>query len=62
MEFGILADLVLGVHAIPVKDIQSSLPTLTGVRHDFLKGVTSERLIILDGYKLLTDKQLIVEG
>lgn len=40
MLFGILADVIAGVRRIPVSDIQPSLPTLTGVREEYLKGVT----------------------
>ena len=60
MEFGILADAVLGVRAVPIAGLQPSLPTLTGVREEYLKGVTRERLVILDGRKLLNDKRLVV--
>ncbi|MCI0527983.1 MAG: chemotaxis protein CheW [Nitrospira sp.] len=60
MEFGILADVILGVQWIPLKEIQSSLPTLTGVREEYLKGVTKERLVILDAEKLLSDKGIVV--
>lgn len=60
MEFGILADAIIGVDDIPKKEIMSSLPTLTGIRADFLKGVSKERLVILDGAKMLADTRLIV--
>jgi purine-binding chemotaxis protein CheW len=60
MEFGILADDILGVSIVPVKDIQESLPTLTGIRAEYLKGVTNDRVIILDAPKILADKNLIV--
>jgi purine-binding chemotaxis protein CheW len=40
--------------------VQPSLPTLTGIREEYLKGVTKERLTILDGKKLLSDKNIIV--
>jgi purine-binding chemotaxis protein CheW len=60
MEFGILADAVLGVRSIPLAGVQPSLPTLTGIREEYLKGVTKERLTILDGKKLLSDKNIIV--
>lgn len=60
MEFGILADDILGVSMVPVKDIQESLPTLTGIRAEYLKGVTNDRVTILDAKKILTDKNLIV--
>jgi purine-binding chemotaxis protein CheW len=60
MAFGILADAILGVRSIPLESIQPSLPTLTGIRAAHLKGVTSERLVILDATKLLADPTLIV--
>jgi purine-binding chemotaxis protein CheW len=60
MAFGILADAILGVRSIPLKDIQPSLPTLTGIRDAYLKGVTGERLVLLDAGKLLADQKLIV--
>ncbi|MFZ2444828.1 MAG: chemotaxis protein CheW [Syntrophobacteraceae bacterium] len=60
MEFGILADSILGVRDIALRDIQPALPTLTGIRGDFLKGVTIERTVILDAKKLLADKKIIV--
>lgn len=58
IEFGILADAVAGVRAIPVADIQASLPTLTGIRQEYLKGVTRDRLVVLDGAKLLSDSRM----
>ena len=60
MEFGILADAVLGVRTIPLAGLQPSLPTLTGVREEYLRGVTQERLVVLDGKKLLSDRRLVV--
>jgi purine-binding chemotaxis protein CheW len=60
MEFGILADAVLGVRFIPRGEMQSSLPTLTGIRADYLRGLTKEPLIVLDGEKILSDKNIIV--
>ena len=60
MEFGILADAIVDVRNIPLGKIQSGLPTLTGIRENYLKGVTAERLVILDAAKLLTDNNIIV--
>jgi purine-binding chemotaxis protein CheW len=60
MEFGILADAVLGVRPIPLKEIQPSLPTLTGIRTDYLKGVTRERTVIIDAAKILSDENIII--
>jgi len=60
MEFGILADSIIGVRNILLSELKTSLPTLTGIREEYLKGVTKEREIILDGGKLLSDKSIIV--
>jgi purine-binding chemotaxis protein CheW len=61
MEFGILAESVLGVRTIPLAELQPSLPTLSGVREEYLKGVTKERIVVLDGKKLLSDKRIVVQ-
>lgn len=61
MVFGILADVISGVHRIQRADIQSSLPTLTGIRSNYLHGVTAERVVVLDAEKLLNDETLIVQ-
>ncbi len=60
MEFGILADEIVGVQSILTGDLQPSLPTLTGIREEYLKGVTKEGLVLLDSDKLLSDKNIIV--
>jgi len=60
MELGILADAILGVRSIPNDEIQASLPTLTGIRADYLKGVTKSSLVILAAEKLLSDKRIVV--
>ena len=61
MQFGILADAVIGARRIRLAGIQPSLPTLTGVREAYLKGVTSERTVILDVEKLLADENIVVQ-
>lgn len=61
MLFGILADAILGVRRVPVSEIQPSLPTLTGIREKYLKGVTPERTVLLDAEKLLADEAIIVQ-
>lgn len=61
MLFGILADVIAGVRRIPLTGIQPSLPTLTGVREEYLKGVTPERIVVLDAEKLLTDESIVVQ-
>lgn len=60
MEFGILADDIIGTRTIPLTELQPPFPTLTGIREEYLKGVTRERMALLDGAKLLADRNLIV--
>lgn len=60
MEFGILADAILEVRNIPLSEIQPGLPTLTGVREDYLKGITADRLVVLDAVKLLHSDTIVV--
>jgi len=60
MEFGILADVVLGTRRIMLSEIQQSLPGFTGIRAQYLKGVTRGRAAVLDAGKLLSDKNIIV--
>ena len=60
MELGILADEIIGVRFLSPDEIQNSLPTLTGVRADYLRGVTANRTVILDIARLLADEKLIV--
>ncbi len=60
MELAILTDAITGVRSISLQDIQPSLPTLTGIRAEYLKGVTGERLVILDVLKILSDETITV--
>lgn len=60
MECGILADSVTGTRRIGVDDLQPALPTLTGIREEYLKGVTGERLIVLDAGRLLASPSIVV--
>ena len=60
MEFGILADAILGVQDISLEGFQTKLPTLTGIREDYLKGITAERLVVLDAAKMLQHDGIVV--
>lgn len=59
MEFGILADVIVGVRSIRADGLQTTLPTLSGIRAEYLKGVTKERVVVLDALKLLSDDKLM---
>ena len=60
VEFGVLADLIVGMRLVPAGEIQASLPTLTGIRSDYLRGITPDRLVVLDAGRLLSDKRIVV--
>lgn len=60
IEFGILADAVLGVRNLAVDEIKTGLPTLTGICTRYLKGVTGERVVVLDAAKIMSDEDIII--
>ena len=61
MEFAVLADLLVGVRRLPVSCLQAGDPILSDARQAYLKGVTAERLIVLDGKQLLSDPRIVVD-
>jgi len=60
MEFGVLADAILGVVDIPRSKLEPGPITATGVREHYLKGITQDGMIVLDATKLLTDSRIVV--
>jgi purine-binding chemotaxis protein CheW len=60
MEFGILADDVLGVRTIPRIGVQPPIPTLTGIGAGYLMGIADTGAAIIDAGKLLGDERIIV--
>lgn len=61
VELAILIDSFSSLRTVPKDELQTSLPTLTGVRQDFLKGLIVDGTVILDGQKLLTSSYLVIE-
>lgn len=59
MTFGVLADSVEGVQEIKTGELRK-LPTLSGVREEYLAGVSSDGITVLDGGKLLADRSIII--
>lgn len=59
IEFGVLADLITGARTMAMSDLQTSLPTLTGIRGDYLKGVSGDRTVVLDANRLLSDENIL---
>ena len=60
MEFGILADVIVGVRMAPAGSLQPSLPTLTGIREEYLLGITEDRTVVLDAGRILSDGKIVV--
>ena len=60
MEFGILADAVLRTQSVPLDAIQAPPVTVTGIGAEYLRGVTKERVIVLDAEKILDDEKIVV--
>ena len=57
MELGILADAILRVRPVATAEIQVPLPTLTGIRAEYLRGLTRELVAILDVERILSDER-----
>ena len=60
MEFGLLIDCVLGIGQIQREALQKDVANLSGVRANYLLGVTCEQCTVLDGACLLGDPNLCV--
>jgi purine-binding chemotaxis protein CheW len=60
IELGVLADVTRGVLKMPLATLQPSLPTLTGIRAQYLMGVTEERVVVLDFDRILSDPAIVV--
>ncbi|MEC7838491.1 MAG: chemotaxis protein CheW [Chlamydiota bacterium] len=58
--FGILTDEILGVESVNVKNFQTQLPTLSEIGKEFIKGITKNRVIILNGLELLNSEKIVV--
>ncbi len=60
MEFGVLADEILGMRTIPRREMQQQ-PFQTGVLAHFIMGMAPDGCIILDGEKILSENAIVVE-
>ena len=60
MEFGILVDSILGTWTIKTSMLSPAPITLQGAEAGYVKGITSEGLIILDGSNILSTKTIII--
>jgi purine-binding chemotaxis protein CheW len=62
MEFGVLADEIVGIERHPEHTLEPTLPTLAGVDQTYLVGITPGRTAILDARRLLDDGALVVDA
>lgn len=60
INLGIMADAVTRCEPITLETLQKSLPTLTGVRSEFLMGITHDQKIILNVEKLISYKEFMI--
>jgi purine-binding chemotaxis protein CheW len=61
MRFGVLADQILGVNKLVLAGLQRPPAAAGGIRAEFLKGITAQRLILLDAGRLLADPAMVVQ-
>lgn len=60
LTFGLLADMVVGVRPVALSALEASLPTLSGIRADYLKGVAAGGLVVLNAAAILADRRIIL--
>jgi len=60
MEFGIVTDAIAGTREVLLKGLGAPPATIQGTLAEYIKGITPEGLILLDGENLLTNKSIIV--
>jgi purine-binding chemotaxis protein CheW len=53
LEVGVVTDLVIGVRSLPLITLHPPLSTLANSRAHYLRGITSEGLVVIDATKLL---------
>ncbi|WP_026842649.1 chemotaxis protein CheW [Citrifermentans bremense] len=60
MEFGILADAIVGMRSLDKGSLKPPPETFTGIREEFVAGVSAERLALLDLGRIMTDPRIVV--
>ncbi len=61
VEFGILADRIVGTNRVALSELQSPSPSLTTGRSHCLRGVTPQQVVLIDGQQLLDDPVLVID-
>ncbi len=55
---GFIGDEVTGAKSVPLRLLQHSLPALTGLSADYFQALTDERVVILNGARILQNQRL----
>ena len=61
LKVGLLADTVESVATVDMQAVQTSLATLTGIREEYVAGITADRVVILDAGAILSDPRILVD-
>ncbi|GLR11678.1 hypothetical protein GCM10007907_04680 [Chitinimonas prasina] len=61
MEFGLLADRILGVQMLAPNTLQTEQAGLSGLRRNLLQGISPQQWQVLDGDRLLNEPSLVVD-
>jgi purine-binding chemotaxis protein CheW len=61
VEFGMLADAVHEVRTLRIDELLEAPASVAGVGREYLRGVTKEALVVLDGAVLLQDTRLFID-
>lgn len=62
LEFGVLAEEIIGIERYPAEALECALPTLADKQKTYLRGVSADRTAILDVQQLLSDPRLAVDA
>jgi purine-binding chemotaxis protein CheW len=60
IEFGLLADVSVGVRRITLSALQPALATLSGIGEQYVQGITADSLVVLDMARILGDPRMLV--
>ncbi|TCS38454.1 CheW protein [Paucimonas lemoignei] len=62
MEFGILAEQIVGIESMPRDAIERNMPSLADKAGTYLQGVSANRTAVLDAARLLADPRLAIDA
>jgi purine-binding chemotaxis protein CheW len=60
LELGVLTDGVVGARSVPAQSVKPVSPGLSGIRREYLRGISEEHTILLDVDRILSDRRMLV--